>query len=91
MLGIESVLLLVVAIFFSLLLYMGTYVPWWLSVISGFMSFIFLVVLGLNWIGASFIPEAGWGFIIWGVINFFLSLALLFLGVVPGKEKTRFD
>ena len=55
------------------------------------MSFIFLVVLGLNWIGSSFIPEAGWGFIIWGVINFILSLALLFMGVLPGKEKTRFD
>ncbi len=89
MLGAEAVLLLVVVIFFSLLLYGGSVVPWWLSVLAGFMSTIFLVVLGLNWIGSSSIPEVGWGFMLWGVINFALSLVIFFYALKP--ERTRFD
>jgi len=89
MLGIETVIILVVAIFFSLILYLGGIIPWWLSVIGGFFSFTFLIVLGLDWIGNSFIPEAGWGFILWGVFNLILSIILFFMGLRP--QKGRFD
>lgn len=95
-LGIDTVILFFAGFGFSLLLYGGDYVPWWLSTLAGFLSFLFLTVLGLNWINGSNIPEAGWLFILWGVVNLLLSIVIMIMSIRSGnkgrfEERGRFD
>jgi hypothetical protein len=54
--------------------------------LAGFMSFLFLVVLGLDWLGLSFIPEAGWLFILWGTVNLGLSALIIIGGFKVSKN-----
>lgn len=88
MLGLDAVLLLVTGLVFSLLLYGGEFIPWWLSVMAGFLSFLFLTVLGLDWLGRSEMPEAGILYILWGVVNLMLSVVIV-AGALRGSRKTQ--
>ena len=74
---------------FSLFLYLGDRVPWFLGVVCGAMSSLFLFSAGFYWIGTSVYPEMGWLFILWGVVNLVLSLGIT-LSAFRGP-KTRFD
>jgi hypothetical protein len=88
LLGVDAVLLLVTGLVFSLLLYVGEFVPWGLSVMAGFLSFLFLTVLGLNWLWRSEMPEAGMLYILWGVVNLMLSVVIV-VGALRTPKKTR--
>jgi hypothetical protein len=88
LLGIDAVLLLVTGMAFSLLLYGGEFIPWWLSVLAGFLSFLFLTVLGLNWLGKSDMPEAGILYILWGVVNLMLGVVIV-VGALRGPKKVH--
>jgi hypothetical protein len=81
---------------FSMVLYLGERLEWYLAVIGGILSSLFLFGLGLYWIGSNPYPEMGWLFTIWGAINLIISLAVMFFGFTKRErgrfeEKTKFD
>jgi len=77
------------ALVFSILLYLGDEVPWFISVLGGAMSSLCLVALGFYWIGTSTYPEMGWVFLLWGAVNLILMLVVIFgaFGVVQRRDR----
>ena len=81
---------------FSMILYLGERLEWYLAVVGGILSSLFLFGLGLYWIGANPYPEMGWLFTIWGFINLHISIIVMFTGFTTRNQgrfdgKTRFD
>jgi apolipoprotein N-acyltransferase len=57
---------------------------------SGVFSSLFLFSLGLYWISVSTIPDMGYLFILWGVVNLLFSVILM-MESIRGGQRTRFD
>jgi hypothetical protein len=77
---------------FSLVLYLGSQIPWFLSAIGGVFSSLFLFSLGIYWIGANPYPEMGWLFILWGTANIIISFVVV-IGAfqAPSEPPTGFE
>lgn len=87
--SVEMTIIFVGGLIFSIMLYAGEVLPWFIAAISGAMSSLFLFSAGFYWIGTSDFPEMGWLFIIWAVFNLVLVAVLVF-GSITGV-KGRFD
>lgn len=72
-------MLFIASIVFSLMLYLGDRLPWFLSAVGGVFSSLFLFSMGFYWMGYSVLPEMGWLFILWAVANVILSI-VVFIG-----------
>ena len=74
---------------FSVILYAGGDIPWFLSVFGGMISSLFLTSLGFYWIGQNIYPEMGWIFLLWGIANLILSIVIIFgaFGVVQRVDR----
>jgi hypothetical protein len=70
-------MLFIAGIVFSLMLYLGDRLPWFLSAVGGVFSSLFLFSSGLYWMGNSTLPEMGWLFMLWGVSNLLLSVVVV--------------
>jgi hypothetical protein len=81
------------ALVFSVLLYFGEEVPWFISVLGGAMSSLCLVSLGFYWIGTGTYPEMGWIFLLWSAVNLILSFVVIFgaFGVAPQRGRYEKD
>jgi Kef-type K+ transport system membrane component KefB len=75
---------------FSMVLYLGEKLEWYLTVIGGMLSSLFLFSLGFYWIGANPLPEMGWLFTIWGTMNLLISIVVMFTGFTT-RNQGRFE
>ena len=79
-------------ILFSMMLYFGEQIPWFLSAIAGAFSSLFFFNTGLYWIGNAELAEMGWLFILWAVVNLIITFVVVLSALrAPPEPKTRFD